>query len=158
MREIPRAQMAGKSWEADIDDGPATGIAGRMPRGLIAIGGLILLGGCSDVCSNTTIAALDAPDGLHTAIMFQRDCGATTGFSTQVSVLDAGEATSDGGNAFRADDNHGGAAVGDWGGPWAEIRWLNSDHLLVRYAANSRIFEQEEEVAGVRISYAATKR
>ncbi|MCL6249754.1 hypothetical protein M3P36_01655 [Altererythrobacter sp. KTW20L] len=96
---------------------------------------------------------LEAPDGLHTAILFQRDCGATSGFSTQASVLTAGEELSGGGNAFVADTDHGAATAGDWGGPWAEIVWIASDHLLVRYAANSRIFEQDERVLGVRISY-----
>lgn len=85
--------------------------------------------------------------------MFQRDCGATTGFSTQISVLEKGDEPSGGGNTFRANDDHGAAAAGDWGGPWAEMRWLASDHLLIRYAAKSRLFEQEEEVLGIKISY-----
>lgn len=85
--------------------------------------------------------------------MFQRDCGATTGFSTQISVLEQGIEPSGGGNTFRADDDHGAAAAGDWGGPWAEMRWLAPDHLLIRYAAKSRLFEQQEEVSGVKISY-----
>lgn len=33
-----------------------------------------------------------------------------------------------------------------------------SDHLVVRYAANSRIFEQDEQVSGVRISYEQANR
>jgi hypothetical protein len=85
--------------------------------------------------------------------MFQRDCGATTGFSTQVSVVEHGREVSGGGNAFRADDDHGAAAAGAWGGPWAEMRWLAPDHLLIRYAAKSRLFAQEVQVSGVKISY-----
>ncbi|WP_126174525.1 hypothetical protein [Altericroceibacterium xinjiangense] len=68
-------------------------------------------------------------------------------------MLTPNEKPSGSGNAFVADDDHGAATVGDWGGPWAEIRWLTGDHLLVRYAADSRIFEQEEQVSGVKISY-----
>lgn len=113
----------------------------------------MMLGACSDTCSNSLVSRSDAPDGLHSAVMFQRDCGATTGFSTQVSVMRQGEQTSGTGNAFRADDDHGAAAAGKWGGPWAEIRWLTPDHLLIRYAAKTRLFEQENEVSGVRISY-----
>jgi hypothetical protein len=59
----------------------------------------------------------------------------------------------DAGNAFRADDYHGAARVGDWGGSWAEMKWLSPDHLLVRYASKSRLFMQDEEVSGVRITY-----
>lgn len=114
---------------------------------------MLTLGGCSDTCSNTPISRVDAPGGLHSAIMFQRDCGATTGFSTQVSVAAKHEQLPVSGNAFRADDDHGAAAAGDWGGPWAEIRWMAPDHLLIRYAAKSRIFEKDSDVSGIRISF-----
>jgi hypothetical protein len=113
----------------------------------------MLLSGCSDGCSNSPISRADASDGPHSAVMFQRDCGATTGFSTQISVLKRGTEPSGAGNIFRADGNHGAATAGGWGGPWAEISWLAPDHLLVRYAAKSRLFEQRSEVSGVKISY-----
>ena len=86
-------------------------------------------------------------------MLFQRDCGATTGFLTQVSILAPDEATSGKGNAFVADDDHGPAAVGAWGGSWADMRWIAPDHLLIRFAVNSRIFEQDEHVSGVKVSY-----
>jgi hypothetical protein len=85
--------------------------------------------------------------------MFQRDCGATTGFSTQISVVEQGDEPSGSGNVFRADANNGAAATGGWGGPWAEMKWLAPDHLLIRYASKSRLFEQAEEVSGVKITY-----
>jgi hypothetical protein len=85
--------------------------------------------------------------------MFQRDCGATTGFSTQVSLVADGEQANGSGNAFRADDDHGAATAGEWGGPWAEARWLAADHLLIRYAPKSRIFHQAGQIDGVRITY-----
>lgn len=85
--------------------------------------------------------------------MFQRDCGATTGFSTQVSVLKAGEELFGSGNTFVADTDYGAATASDWGGPWAEIEWVTSNRLRVRYAVNSRIFEQDKRVSGVKISY-----
>ena len=116
---------------------------------------LVLLssGGCSDTCSNSIISRADAPDRLHSAVMFLRDCGATTGFSTQVSVIAYGQQPSGSGNIFRADDDHGSAAAGVWGGPWAEIKWLAADHLLIRYAAKSRLFDQNNEISGIKISY-----
>ncbi len=119
---------------------------------------LAALTGCSDVCRNNVVQRLSAPYGRHQAIMFQRDCGATTGFSTQISVIDRGERATGSGNAYRADADHGAAAVGHWGGPWAEVRWLAPDHLVVRYAENSRIFEQDDRVSGIRISYRSVSR
>lgn len=111
------------------------------------------LTGCSADCSNMPITQIDAPGGEHSAVLFRRDCGATTSFSTQLSVLRTGEDEQGSGNAFRADADHGATALGEWDGPWAEISWLASDHLLVRYAERSRIFRQKDEVSGVRITY-----
>lgn len=110
-------------------------------------------GACDDACSDEVITRLTSPDGKHEAVMYQRDCGATSGYSTQISIVEVGQGPAGGGNTFRADDNHGAAKVGDWGGSWAEIKWLASDRLLVRYADKSRIFEQDHSVAGVSVSY-----
>lgn len=90
--------------------------------------------------------------------MFQRDCGATTGFSTQISIVSPDEDFAGAGNAFRADDDHGAAAAGPWGGPWVEMKWLAENHLLVEYAAESRVFEQADHVNGVRVTYKAVPR
>lgn len=111
------------------------------------------VGACDDACTNEVITRVASPDGKREAVMFQRDCGATSGYSTQISILDVGQAPAGGGNTFRADDNHGAANVGDWGGSWADIKWLASDRLLVRHADKSRIFEQDSSVAGVSVSY-----
>jgi hypothetical protein len=124
-----------------------------MQRKVIALAGLLFLAGCSDDCNNTPVTILKAPDGLHTAIVFQRDCGATTDFSTQISVLTAGENSPGNGTVFIADTDNGAAIPGNWGDPQAEITWIENDHLIVRYAAKSRIFKQDEQVSGVTISY-----
>jgi hypothetical protein len=113
----------------------------------------ILIGACSDPCTNTIVSRVPSPDGQREAVLFQRDCGATTGFSTQISILGGSQQLSGGGNAFIADDDHGAAQAGSWGGSWADLKWLTSDRLLVRYAAKSRLFKQDESVSGVQIAY-----
>lgn len=113
----------------------------------------MICSGCSDGCQNTAAARSVSPDGKHVAVLFERDCGATTGFSTQISVLDAGENLSGSGNTFIADDDHGAARVGSWDGSWAETKWLSADRLLVRYAAKSRLFKQNKRVSDVNIIY-----
>lgn len=86
------------------------GIAMSLTRLLTVFAMATLLGGCNDfLCGNEVIRRLDAPDGKHSAVLFQRDCGATTGFSTQISILDVGEDPSGGGNAFIADGGRGAA-------------------------------------------------
>ena len=130
----------------------------RVMRQVAIVALLALVGACSDACSNTMVVSAAAPNGQHSAVLFQRDCGATTSFSTQVSIIGPGDEASDGGIAFRADDDHGAASAGSWGGPWAEVKWLAADHLLISYAAKSRIFQQTDRVNGVRITYQAVAR
>jgi len=79
-----------------------------------------------------------------------RECGATTDFSTQVSIDPWFWQVV--GNVFVADAYNGGKR-GAWGGPWTDIVWIGPEHLLVKYEARARIFHQNEAISGVRISY-----
>jgi len=124
-----------------------------MLKKLLATIALIALGGCTADCKDTVVERLLSPDGKHEAVLFQRDCGATTGFTTQISVVEPGEKVSGGGNTFVADDDHGKARVGAWEGPWAEINWLSANRVQISYARRSRIFEQSESVGPVEIVY-----
>ena len=125
-------------------------------RRLLAPGIAVLLaGGCNDACRNDIVSIAPAPDGKHQVAMFSRDCGATTGRSTQVSVLRAGDAPTAAGNAFVAD---GGTVSTAWGGPWAEVVWLTADQLLIRYDSRARIFEKAARINGVVITYQSVLR
>jgi hypothetical protein len=112
-----------------------------------------LAGGCSDGCQNSAISTADAPTGELQSVLFRRDCGATMGFSSQVSVTHKGEAPSGAGNAFVADTDHDAASAASWGGPWVELRWLSPHSLLIRYDAKARVFSRNESVSGVTVSY-----
>ena len=114
---------------------------------------LLLAAGCSDGCGNTIVSSKAAPDGRRSAVLFQRDCGATTGFTTQVSILDSGRPLTGGGNVFTADDDNGAAQAAPWGGPWAELVWVSPNHLLVRHDAKARVFLQNEDISGVQVRF-----
>jgi hypothetical protein len=113
----------------------------------------LLLGvaACSGpLCSNETVRSVTSPGGNHKAIMFMRDCGATTDFTTQVSVDPWFWQVI--GNVFVADGYSGGTR-GAWGGPWAEIAWTGPDDLLVTHDKQARIFNRQEVVGDVRVAY-----
>jgi hypothetical protein len=112
-----------------------------------------LVAGCAETCENKPVATATAPAGAMRAILFQRDCGSTTGFSSQVSIVTTTATSRGGGNVFIADTGHGTAMATSWGGPWVELRWLSPQHLLIRYDANARVFTQNETVSGVSIAY-----
>jgi hypothetical protein len=70
---------------------------------------LCLNAGC-DLCGNEEAFRVPSPDGKIEAVVFERDCGATTDFSTQISILPKGASVQSGaGNALTADTNHGAA-------------------------------------------------
>jgi hypothetical protein len=99
------------------------------------------------------VKEVHSSDGRHTAVLFERDCGATTGFSTQVSVFEDSiwPRATGGGNAFVADAGHRDLAPTSWGGPWADMRWLDESTLEIRYDARSRAFLVSDQVEDVRI-------
>jgi hypothetical protein len=109
--------------------------------------------GCSDACQNSSIATAAAPSGDRKAVLFRRDCGSTTGFSSQVSVTEPDEAPSGQGNAFIADVGHDVADAAAWGGPWVELRWVAPHQLLIRYDTKARVFRQDATVSGVTVTY-----
>jgi hypothetical protein len=110
---------------------------------------------CADQCHDTLVTSALAPDARHKAFLVERNCGATTGFSTQVTVSAMDGTASYGERVFVADDDHGKARAGHWGGPWADIKWLRPDQLHIRYASNSRIFKKDEHAQNVSITYQA---
>ena len=118
----------------------------------------VLASGCSDGCANEVATRVDAPDSRRSAVVFERNCGATTGFSTQISILAARAEPVGTGNVFVADDDHGSAVAASRGGPWAETVWLDADHLLVRYDSRARVFTRNAEMSGVRITYQPVNR
>ena len=116
---------------------------------------LAISAGCSDdLCSNAVVAQVKSPDGLRTAFLFERDCGATTDFTTQVAVLRAESLPDSAGNVFVADSDHGAAPGAAWGGPPAEIRWVDNSTLEVRYHRNARTFKKVEAIDGISARYA----
>jgi hypothetical protein len=140
-------------WKADIDRRAGTRHDLLMRKSTAFAMLATLVTGCSDACQNRVVSTADAPSGDLKAVLFQRDCGATTDFSTQVSVARGGDALSGAGNVFVADTHHDAASPASWGGPWVELRWISPKDLLVRYDAKARVFAQNEHVSGVSVSY-----
>lgn len=108
------------------------------------------------MCGNDVIEVFPSPDGAKKVVVFQRDCGATTGFSTQASLLSSSEALSNTpGNVFAADTNHGAAASGPGGGPALGVAWRSGEVIAISYHRAARVSKAEEEVGGVRFTYSA---
>jgi hypothetical protein len=108
-----------------------------------------------DPCANRQLQVVRSPDGKRKAVIFERDCGATTGFSTQVSVLPSGaRLPNEPGNAFVADTDHGATPSGPGGGPAIKVIWTSNTKLLIKHHPKARLFKAHPQVAGVTIRYA----
>jgi hypothetical protein len=108
---------------------------------------------CADPCSNTTIAEVPSPSGELHAVVFERECGATTGFSVQVSILRRGERLSNvGGNAFTADSGHTVLPL------QVKAEWESDRALRLTYDPRPRTFAKERAISGVTLIHASSLR
>ena len=106
-----------------------------------------------DMCGNDILRSVPSPDGKLTVVVFQRDCGATTGFSTQGSVLRSGEKLpNESGMLFIMDDNDGAAPTGPGGGPEAQVKWEGNRQVLIQHHPRAQVYSAQKQVT-VRLSW-----
>jgi len=106
------------------------------------------------MCGNELLAQYPSPNGLEELVVFQRDCGATTGFSTQASLLSAGKALrNEPGNVFVADTDQGAAPTGPGGGPELQASWQDAHTIVLSYHPLVRISKAEVQVGSVHVHY-----
>jgi hypothetical protein len=116
-------------------------------RSVLAIA-TITVGGCSDDCSNRVLSAQWSPNNSHQAAVFQRNCGATTGYSYHVAIIERGSDTLSKGNVLILDSDHGASS-----NPIPTIRWQGDDAIEVAIPKRARIFAQAQTVSGISINY-----
>ncbi|MBY0551117.1 MAG: hypothetical protein K2W95_27810 [Candidatus Obscuribacterales bacterium] len=89
----------------------------------------------SDMCGNKVVSEVVSPDGQLKAVIFTRDCGATTDYSTHVSILNASDQLrNDGGNAFAMDEGE------------LDLRWTGNRTLVLGHKSGEREYRSEKEV------------
>jgi hypothetical protein len=113
----------------------------KIPLSLPA---LALLSACSgELCGNDPLTAEESPDKKHVAMVFLRDCGATTGFSTQVSILDApGKLQNQPGNILVVEGKHP-----------CSVRWEGNNKLVISGLDSAKEFLKLAEYKGIEIKY-----
>ncbi|MBT2649169.1 hypothetical protein J7E52_21100 [Bacillus sp. ISL-34] len=94
-----------------------------------------------DMCGNDIKQKTPSPSGENVAYIFERSCGATTGYSPQLSILNTDDDfQNESGNTFRSDNNF-------------SIEWLNEKNLKVIYDKSSETSEMDKKVNGIKIEY-----
>jgi hypothetical protein len=103
-----------------------------------------LLTGCEgDMCGNEISQSIISPSGSYIAYVFSRNCGATTGFNTQVSVLPStSKPPSDSGNLY----------INSQQFP-VQLQWQSDKVLKISGAISSSTIKQLTTIEGVNVLY-----
>ena len=122
---------------------------------LVSYWGLTLLIPPLYECASTPSRTAIAPDGRLKAVLFERDCGATTAFSSQVSILESNQRLpNEAGNAFTADLS-GDGPEDRLGGTAVTLEWKGTRSLQVSLDRSARVLTRNTHVGDVTITYKA---
>ena len=103
-----------------------------------------LLMGCDTSCENIVNERVISTDKSFQAVLFSRNCGATTGFNSQVSVLPVTDSdVRDSGNVLVLNEPSP-----------LRMRWRSERELVITGAGNSAaVMKKNAAVAGVSVIY-----
>jgi hypothetical protein len=103
----------------------------------------VAVSGCESPCGNEVSQTVVSPSGVLKAVTFSRNCGATTGFNTQVSILvSAGALPNEVGNTYIAN-----------GASPIQIKWRSDTELTLVVSNGEAPVKMENHVSGVKVSY-----
>ena len=129
------------------------GIIGILIIGIITYIGIIAYS-FSDMCGNKIVETKISPNQSYKIIVFERNCGATTDFSTQISILKNNQTLeNESGNIFSGDSDHGKAKLNKNGLIDIKAEWLNNSVIVIEYDANTRVFENKKMIGNIKINY-----
>jgi hypothetical protein len=111
--------------------------------GFVALLAFSLVLTASELCANEVSRSVISPSGKLKVVVFGRNCGATTGVNTQVSIIPVSQLLPEqGGNSLILD-----------GAIELKVEWKSDSVLHIRGIGSSRVFKQGGSVQGVSISY-----
>ena len=105
-----------------------------------------------DLCANTVQSEIVSPNGFNKAVVFERDCGATTDFVTQVSVLKLKDTLeNEGGNVFSASLEN--KKINNNQDEIVNVRWLNDRLLEIEYDEQAKLINKNIKINNIEIKY-----
>ncbi|WPP49079.1 hypothetical protein [Catalinimonas niigatensis] len=112
-----------------------------------------------DMCGNEIIQEIPSPNRKLKAVIFTRNCGATTGYSTHISLLPVTQKLLNTGGNILITSGNGNAPSWEFGGVPVEVVWISKYSLKISYPGEAKTFTKEtnfDEVAIVYETYDST--
>jgi hypothetical protein len=118
-------------------------VSQEMIRLALTLPMVVFATGCLGTdCENEQSAEIVSPNGTKKIVLFSRNCGATTGFNLQGSILNQTEdLPNEAGTAFIAAENT------------AKIIWQDDTKLVVTFEPGVEVFKKATSCRGVAIEY-----
>jgi hypothetical protein len=89
------------------------------------------------LCGNQELRRRTSPDSKLDVVVFQRDCGATTGYSTQVTIVPSGaKLPNEIGNVLVLDNN-----------PGIDVQWTSAERLTVAIPDTAKSSRKTDQVS-----------
>jgi Family of unknown function (DUF5412) len=109
----------------------------------------------SATCGNLITSADLSPDKNYKLVVFVRDCGATTGKSTQVAIMRSDKSLSDedSGNVLVLGDRYAVGQFNKYGGPEVKVSWLSDDSVLVEFDRGVETFTKLDSLNEIKFVY-----
>lgn len=102
----------------------------------------LLFAGCN-LCGNELQSVVRSSDGKFSAVVYLRSCGATTGFSTHVSIVDASQGLPDeAGNVLITHDDLP-----------VSVEWLSNAKLSIHGTVGAEVWKLHPEYRQIQIIY-----
>lgn len=98
---------------------------------------------CAEMCGNESMAEFLSPGSEGKMVVFTRNCGATTGFSTQASVLPADQQL----------PNEGGNMLVLEGIVELKASWQSENQVTVLGLGAAKAFKRESKIGHVNVAY-----
>ena len=107
------------------------------------------------MCGNQVISQGLSPDKKYKFVVFVRDCGATTGFSTQVSVMTSDWKFRDdeSGNVLTTSDRERGSRTNKLGGADVRVEWTANRRIKIYLENAAKTGIKLSKVKGIEIEY-----
>ena len=97
------------------------------------------------MCGNTIIQTSVSPNQKYKLVLYQRDCGATTGFSSQISLLDNNE-------KLDLEDDSGNVYIANGYPDNFKIIWISNNSVIIK-RPQTKTYKIKKEVNNISFRY-----